>query len=394
MNDRLSSSLGVLLALGASCLFSFSCSSGGSNETPSKGGISIAADYHMVGIKAFADMTFPVNPDIKAHYWDEGVLTLDGENKFQVRGAGRPTDSGPYKIGKNGILTLLVPMSGGASLPLMGGADVEGEALWFTDRHAGGDGDLALWCCVRSKAKPKPEGKWNVALLTLVFPPKGAAPSPNEVGLAATGTLSIDAKGNVTGALQESSLAALKVTGKADTFPIPPGSFQLSLSWKKGTRQVNQAFRGGLGDKLMVGLFHDQKRGGAVSLLLALRAPSKAVPAKDLSGSYHLGTFTLFLDPTRPGCDVAAGTLQLNDKDAFRATMWGHLGKSFTFSGTFKPGKEGLVEFSETSPVKTPLWGAAAEGGKVLLMVDKTPEASDPDLSIFLAVRERDTTSK
>ncbi len=378
------------------CLLSFvlgSCSSGGSESNPSKG-VTIAADYHLVGLKAFANMSFPVNPDLKAHYWDEGVLTLDGESKFQVRGSGRPNESGLYQIQKNGMFTLLVPISGGASLPLMGGADVEGEALWFTDRHAGGDGDLGLWTCVRSKAKPKPEGTWNVALLTLVFSPKGAAPSPNEVGLAATGTLKIDAKGAVTGTLQESTLAKLTVTGKTSTFPTPPGSTELSLSWKKGTFQVNQAYRGGLGDKLLVGIYHDQKKGGAVSLILGLRAPSKDVQAKDLSGKYLMGTFTLFLDPTRPGCDAAAGNLELNGKDAFRATMWGHTGKAFNFNGSFKMGKGGLVDFQETSPVKIPMWGAVAEGGKVLLMADLNVESVEPDLSIFLAIHEREEKTK
>ncbi len=373
----------LFLALG-------SCSSGGSEENPSKGGVTIAADYHLVGLKAFADMSFPVNPDLKAHYWDEGVLTLNAENKFQVRGAGRPTDKGFYKIQKNGMFTLLVPMSGGASLPLMGGAAVEGETLWFTDRHAGGDGDLGLWTCVRSRAKPKPEGTWNVTLLTLVFSPKGAAPSPNEVGLAATGTLKIDAKGAVKGTLHESSLAKLTVTGKAGTFPTPPGSVELSLSWKKGTFQVNHSYRGGLGENLFVGIHHDQKKGGAVSLLLALRAPAKDIPAKDLSGKYLLGAFTLFLDPTRPGCDTAAGNLELNGKDAFRATMWGHRGKAFRFNGSFKMAKGGLVEFRETSPVKIPMWGAALQGGKVLLMADTNVESVEPDLSIFLAIHERE----
>ena len=392
MTTRFSIPLARALALGLSAgLFLFSsCSSGGSDETPSKGGVTIAADYHMVGLKAFFAMTYPVNPDTKAHYWDEGVLTLDGENQFQVRGAGRPTDKGPYKLEKNGILALLVPMSGGASLALMGAADVEGEALWFTDRHARGDRDLALWTCVRAKAKPKTEGSWNVAVLTLVFPPKGAAPSPHMVAQAATGTLKIDAKGAVTGSLLESTLAALKVTGKADTFPVPPGSLHLSLSWKKGASTVNRVFRGGVGDKLLVGLFHDQKRGGAVSLLLGLRAPAKEIQAKELTGRYHAGTFTLFADPTRPGCDVAAGSLELNGKDAFRAVMWGHTGKSFRFSGTFKPGKGGLLEFAEATPVKMKLWGAAAEGGKVLLMVDSLVETQDPDLSIFLAIKERE----
>ena len=389
MIDRTLRAFFPAAGLGLFCLFSLSCSSGGSNETPNKGGVTIAADYHMVGLKAFTNMAFPVNPDTKAHYWDEGVLTLSGENKFQVRGPGRPTDSGPYKLEKNGILALLVPMSGGASLPLMGAADVEGEALWFTDRHSAGDGDLALWTCVRSKAKPKTEGKWNVAILTLVFSPKGAAPSPHQVGLAATGTLVVDAKGGVTGTLQESTLAALKVTGKASTFPTPPGALELSLSWKKGTFQVMQAYRGGVGDKLMVALFHDQKKGGAASLLLGLRVPSKDVQAKDLTGKYHVATFTLFVDPTRPGCDSAAGSLELNGKDAFRATMWGHTGKSFTFGGSFKMGKAGLVEFTETSPVKMPLWGAVAEGGKLVLMVDPVVEPLDPDLGIFLAIHER-----
>ena len=389
MTDRFLGSAPLAACLALLGLFSWSCSSGGSQENPSKGGVTIAADYHMVGLKAFADMSFPVNPDLKAHYWDEGVLTLDGESKFQVRGGGRPTERGLYKIQKNGMFTLLVPMSGGASLPLMGGADVEGEALWFTDRHAGGDGDLALWTCVRSRAKPKPEGTWNVALLTLVFSPKGAAPSPSEVGLAATGTLTIDAKGGVKGTLLESSLATLAVTGKVSTFPTPPGSAEISLSWKKAALQVTQAYQGGVGDKLLVGVFHAQKRGGAVSLLLGLRAPSKALTGKELSGKYLLGTFTLFLDPTRPGCDAAAGNLELNDKDAFRATMWGHTGKAFTFSGTYKPGKAGLVSFQETSPVKTPMWGAACDGGKVLLFADKKVETREPDLSLFLAVRER-----
>lgn len=181
------------------------------------------------------------------------------------------------------------------------------------------------------------------------------------------------------------------VLGKVSDFPL--GSLTLDLEWDQGTERVTRTYRGGVGQRAFLAVYQSQIEGGAVSLLVGLKAPGAAVAVGELSGSYHLGTFTFFADPARPGSEAAAGTLVLNGKDAFDATLYTPLlANPIRFNGSFAldqdlPEKYGLVQFSETSPVKVPIWGAAMEGGRQLLLLDLQKEAQDPDLTLFLATR-------
>lgn len=366
------------------------CSQGGSTTSPASE-VKLAQSQHLFGFKtnpAFAG--FPVKPSEAGA--DQGVLILADDSTYKVSRSSGDSDSFGYQLAKTGAFSIALPPSSknGITPRYSGAFGLEGNTglYYFTDRFTTGATDPVgiYWGSSVVTSSPDLTGDWHVFSEHLIFA-STVFLDPDNVGRVASGSLSVDGNGAISGSGTESTRSALTFTGTAGGFA--DGRVSLTLGYKDTTSTDNRVFLGSAAKNAVLTVDADTTDGEA-GLLALVRKRTGRADLTLLEGDYWIGMSTLFVNASRPGSDAAHGTLSLTAKGAFRIDATGSSGAPFTYTGTYTLADDGKLQFTVGGTNET-WFGAVDQDYKTVVVADpflETRSNGNPELSIMLALRK------
>ena len=355
------------------------CQEGGLNKDATSE-IKLSIDHHMAGFGGRVEFTegFPLKES--ASYTDSATLHFENDGFYSTSRPGQKRSSREkYFLEKKGGLTITVSQSGRSALRWPGFYDLSGDTYFFVSENVNA---LRAFIGVRQAGgTPVLTGDYHVFGDTLVFADAKDKPSPDRVGRAFHGTLSVDKTGKITaGSWKDSTGSNVLVTGKLSASSL--GFVDAALDLKGGPATGARSFSGGLAKE--VGVLIDRvSSDGNVGLCVVVRQRSDAADPKRITGTWRVAMHQIFPTPGRSGVLTRQATLKIvNDKS------WTlEAGKS-KLEGTWALGAKGAVTLVEKRYNQR--WeGAFSSDYRNLIFVDKTREQSgDPFIGLFFGIIE------
>ncbi len=371
------------------------CSKGGGEDRPSSE-VTVAASHQMFGSRGHPSFNkFPVDPTFMLS--DRGTLTLKDDGTYTVEQGSTTSSPQRYAIGKNGVFTVTVPVSGRPAPTHFQGAyslDGDTQVYFFTDRfapRATADAVGLIWGTRQTTAMPDLQGDWHVFSQHVIFAPANSSQVPGNVGRSVGGTLAIDSNGGVTGAGKESTAANLTFTGNVEAFAS--GAVDLDLVYTAGQDKDTRVFRAGASNTVILGV-DEEESDGETGLVALVRKRTGSKDLAKLAGTYAIGMHTIFVNPLRAGIDAAYGTIKFQESGAFELKATGQQNGQaypFTYTGSYQLADDGTLTLNVPGTLET--WmGAVDQDYKVLVVVDNFVETRTgselPELNLLLGIRQ------
>lgn len=373
------------------------CSTGGEEDRPTCEN-PIEQSLWVVAAVArpqFADL--PVTTDDAGTIDARLNLANDCTYELDNRTGGRISAS-EYALESDGELSLLVPTTE-RSLIYRGTFGLEGETgnMFLTDRVGSG---IGLYLGVPrvvgdAIARADLAGSFHVFALQLVLDGDATTPTPDDVGRALGGTLVLAADGSVSGTVTESQGGTtLTSIGTGGIVPAADGRFDFRFSVSSGAIVPYEvAGLAGGGPDLIIGadVAGNTATNDGLGLVVIMRERDDTdYDRAGLYGTYQLGMWTAFVNPSAPGTDTALGTLALEDDGSFRLEAQSNTGADFVYAGSWTAEPDGKLTFSVDGTVET--WrGAFDQGYDTIVFVDPTKENRGAnrqiELNLGMAIR-------
>lgn len=367
-------------------LFAAACAKGGTTDTP-QSEVKIAASHHMFGFKSQAGFgTFPVSNTLVLT--DRGTLNMFDDSTYTITRPSGTSGSDGYALAKDGTLSIYVTGSGrDPSVVYRGGYTQTTNTYdyFFTDRvSTSASPSIGFYYGTRVvPGQAQLEGAWHVGSIHIIFGGTGAILSPDNVGRAAHGGVSIT--GGNAGTVGTISGAGLQGTSSV-TFGgsiqnllqnnVGDGTCNLTLSYQlPGQTADSRVCYAAAGPDIVLGLDADEADGeaGIVVMLRKFDAPASPVQPALMAGTFHVGGYTAFINPANPGSDVFVGTLQLTAQGGFTLDATDNLGHDFQYTGIFTASQDGSASVAISGTNET--WFLAIDREyKTVMFVDDFQE--------------------
>lgn len=391
------------------------CADGGKDEQPDSV-IKFAADHHLFGFRTlFGFGTLPIRTSVV--FPDRGTLALKADGTYTVERA-TGTASNYYSITRRGALTVYVAGGGrdpwtvfqGGYAPLptwnppptpLGPVPAE-TTLTFTDRVVSDTSpSIGLYFGLRTATPPAPielEGDWHFGSIHVIFGQSLLA--PENVGRAAWAEGTDIAGGGtgtsraISGTGEQGNGTTLTLTGSiqnivSGTPPTSTGACNLTLTFNGDSRVCRAAAN----TRLILAL-DDDPGDGEAGLIAAVRAfaatsTETSAAADSLHGEYLVSGYTTFVNPSDPGSDAFTGIATFATGGAFRLDAVDHLGREFSYVGTFALRTNGAMTLTINGTNET-WYGAVATDYQTVMLVDDFRETrvnNKPELNFLLGTR-------
>ncbi|MEM7199389.1 MAG: hypothetical protein AAF628_03930 [Planctomycetota bacterium] len=378
-------------ALLVASLLTVACAEGGDEDRP-ESEVLVQASHHLFALLSVAEFSeFPLNPGEAG--FDRGILVMQDDGRYRVSRDGQTSDTDDYALEESGALSIFVNQ--GARRPIIrfsGAYGLQGDTgrYYFTDRFSTTEAPAIglFWGTRIVSGAPNLEGAWHVFSQHLIYGTASSLLDPNNVGRTLGGRLSIDSAGMVAGVGVQSGGVNVDLSGTAQGFA--DSRADLNLVYADPQVTDTRAFFCGVDRNLMLGVDEDEADGES-GLIALVRHRTTAADRSALAGTYHLGVHTVFVSPSRPGTDVAQGTLTFNATGGFSLEAVGADGESFSYSGTYLLADDGALSLSV--PGTNENWrGAVDQDYRTVVVADAFIEdrtaPKPPELNLFFGIRE------
>ncbi len=355
------------------------CQNGGTNKN-AVSEVKLAVDHHMSGFGGLARFNegYPIKES--KSYADSATLHFRDDGNYTLSRPGqRNSRNEKYFLAKNGELTITVAANSRSARRWSGFYDLDGDGFFFVAR----DRDfLRMFCGVRQiSGSPSLAATWHVFGDTLIFAGPKTKPSPDRVGRAFAGTITMDKAGKLTaGSWKDSSGANVLATGTAKADKL--GFLDVALSLKNDLTSA-RSFTGGIAKH--VGVLMDKvSTDGNVGTLVLVRQIPTGADLKRLEGEWRVGLHAIFHRAGQSRVDVATGTLTLGADKSWKLLL---SSRKTPFEGSFTIGNKGDLTLKEKSFNQD--WAAAVDPDyRNIVIVDRTSERSgNPWVGIMFGVR-------
>ncbi len=394
---------------------SFGCARGGSDDTP-QSEVQITATHHLFGLRSLAGFVeVPIDPANVVS--TRGTFTMSDDSSYRITQATGGEGDGSYALTEAGELTVLVPGVGrDPSVVFLGGYTLTGATpgiadVFFTDRVTTTNSpSIGLFVGTRVfGGTPNFDlDGWHLGSIHVMF--DRTLSSPTSVARAAFGSLTVTggaggAQGAIDGDGQQGTstldfggtIQAIEQSGTFD------GSCNLTLDYTLLNQPTDsRTFLGAASPDIVLAL--DEEEGdGEAGLAMMIRkfditsTPSLPADPDEVDGTFYIGGYTTFVDPTNPGSDSFVGLLTLGTSSgaspgAFRLDATGSGGIDFTYQGTYNVLPDGklTITISGTNEVWT---GAIDREYKTIMIVDDFEESRSNgqiELNFVVGVRQKD----
>jgi hypothetical protein len=392
------------------------CADGGKEDKPASV-VKFAADHHLFGYRTLAGFgTLPIRTNVA--FPDRGKLVFAADGTYSVeRLTGTATNY--YSISRPGALTLYVAGGGrdpwtvfqGGYGPLPEWHDpptplgpVPAETVTtFTDRVVSdGSPSIGMYFGLRYATPPATielEGNWHFGSIHTIFGQSLLA--PENVGRAAwaenvqVAAGAAGASRGISGTGQQGNGTTLTLTGSVQNVAsgtplVSNGACNLTLTYDGDSRVCRAAAN----TRVLLAVDEDTGDGeaGLVAAVRRFPATSTETEAKeaDLLGKYKVSGYTIFVNPSDPGSDAFTGLVEFSSSGGFRLDAVDHLGRAFSYTGTFVLRTNGAMTLTIAGTNET--WhGAVSTNYQTLMLVDdfrETRTPPKPELNFVLGTRE------
>lgn len=368
-----------------SLLLGMACSTGGGEDRP-QSAVQITANHHLFGLSgrtAFA--SFPVTSgEVTAL---AGLFLMESNGTYQIREGGNTLLSDAYALEESGALSVFIRQNNAPTIRFRGGYGLEGDTgyLFFNDR-VGRVGMFMGTRVVPGTADPMAmAGDWHLFTTSVLFS-AASLPAFDEVGRSFAGSLSLLDDGSFTGSGFESTSSAASLPISGNLAPFAEGTFDFNVDFAGD----NRGYDAGGDTSLIFGADQDQSD-GASGLMAMMRKRSGIADLAEIAGTYTLGIFTIFLDPSASGLCSAVGTLEMTENGDFRVVAIDNRGMTFGYDGTFTTSDTDFGSLRLDVPSTSETWlGAVDENYQTLVIIDNFKEvraSNQVELSMLVALR-------
>jgi hypothetical protein len=380
------------------------CADGAKENVP-QSEVKITAVQHMFGLRSLAGFgTFPIRPTVA--FPDRGRLNFFDDSRYTVARTGGTSSADRYALDRAGALSLFLTGSGREpSVIFRGGYWLPRTSepstvpvMYFTDRVSTPNSpSIGLYYGMRVGTDPvELEGAFHLLSIHAIF--NGGVASPENVGRAAFGSVSIAAgttgsnraiSGNGTEGRTASGTTSITFGGSIQNIvngTTSDGDCNLTLNYGTDARICFAAAT----PNLVLALDADTADNEAGLIAMVRKFDTPALDPARVLGRFLVGGYTLFINPSNPGCDAFVGTVNLSTGNAFTMNAVDHLGRDFVYTGTWSATADGEMTFAINGTNET--WkGAISRDYQTLLINDDFRELrsnSQIELNFVLGVRE------
>ncbi|MBK8976957.1 MAG: hypothetical protein IPM29_13645 [Planctomycetes bacterium] len=230
-------------------------------------------------------------------------------------------------------------------------------------------------------------------MMHAIVAPSSSPADPDLVGVALGGRVTLAADGSMVGRGTESEAGQVNLRADPGDFqPQADGRFVFEIAVDPTTKpDYERGFVAGGTTSVIFGIdpfSAGTDDAGGVVAMLRVRDPA-GFDVANLTGTYTLGMWTLFLRPTASGSDAALGTLELKSNGDFELLAQSNTGVDFRYSGTFQAQADGTLTF--TVPGTRETWVAAFDQGyDTIVFVDQFKESrADQQIELNLGIALR-----
>ena len=404
------------LALLSPILLCASCADGGSTDVP-QSEVLVAANHHLFwfrGLPGFGNAASrPAAVNSGSAIFEmrsDSTYTLTQPNSS-------PSSPQRYALGETSALSIY--QSGGSREPtvvfqgsyqiLPQGAGSRPE-VFFTDRVSlGNSPSVGLYVGARVlPGQDELEGSWRVfsthVMLTnvsLQTPRTVARNAYGEVVIAAgaPGTArAITGTGFESGSDPSTVPVAFSgsVTNVLDVNQQGNGACLLTVGYTNtGSPTDSRVFNhAAAGRDLLLGVDEDESdtASGLVCMLRKFDAPGSPADVSQVLGTYVIGGFTVFVNPSNAGSDGFVGEMTLSTGGAFRLDAVGYQGIDFSYQGTWTLATDGGLTFQVNGNGGEQWHGAISRNYDTLMVVDPVVENRSnnrPEINYVMGIRKR-----
>ena len=396
------------------------CADGGSEDTP-QSEVQISAVHHLFGFRTLRGFgTFPLSSSVPATsavvFTDRATLTFFSDSSTytttRIKDGSEVTSSAErYALDKFGSLSMYVTGSGREpSVVFRGGYSLAGGSgvnpdMFFTDRvSTPASQAVGLYVGMRLlSGQVELAGGWHVFSLHTIF--DQSFPAAENVARGVFGAVSITAG-------DPGSLRDVSGTGTQNPGNLPitfggtiqnvlsngsgNGVCNLDLSFSGDARQFSTAATG----DLVVGVDGTPTDGesGLVMMLRKFDAPTTPVDAASIDGTFLVGGYTVFVNPSNPGSDAFVGLVTLGERSgtspgSFKLEATGNQGIDFSYAGTWLDNPDGSGAITITISGTNETWYAAIDRDyQTLILLDNFRETRSnnlPELNLLFGARKK-----
>lgn len=394
-----------------SSLFAAACADGGKTDTPASE-VEIAANHHVLWFRSlpgFGAATQRPNAVNSGH----AILGMAADSTYQLAFPNNTTSSKErYALANTALLSIYQTGSGrNPSTVFQGGYQRVGARpdLFFTDRvSAGNSTSIGLYYGARVvPGQDELGGAWHVFSAHVMMNPSTQT-SARSVARMAYGEVTI--ADGAPGTARAISGTGLESGADPSTVPVTfSGSAQNLLDGQgqgdgrcnltvgytnSGVATDSRTFYAIAGTNLLFAVDEDESDTASGLLAMVRKFDAPATPADSVAivGTYWVGGYTTFVNPTNAGSDAFVGQMVLSLGGGFRLDAVGYQGIDFAYTGTWTLAADGALTVNVNGNGGEAWHGAVARGHDSIFLVDPVVEVRSnniPELNFMHCVRKR-----
>ena len=387
------------------------CADGGKTEVP-QSEVQIAANHHVMWFRSLPGFGSSATRPLAVNS-GHATLAMAADSTYTLVFAGGGTSSKErYAIANTAKLSIYQTGSGrNPSTVFQGGYQLVGARpdLFFTDRVSAGDStSIGLYFGARTVlGQDELEGAWHLFSMHVMMQ-NATLQTPRTVARAAFGEVSVAAgapgtaraisgTGFESGADPSTVPVTLsgQVTNLLDVSQQGNGICNLTVGYTNtGSATDSRVFWAAAGSDLLFAVDEDETdtASGLLAMVRKFAAPATPADPARIAGTFYVGGYTTFVNPTNAGSDSFVGELLLTPQGAVRLDGLDHRGVDFAYTGTWTSTAEGGLTLQISGNGGETWRGAVARSYDTLVFVDPVVEVrtnNTPELNFVHAVRKR-----
>ncbi|MEQ1631853.1 MAG: hypothetical protein ABL997_05740 [Planctomycetota bacterium] len=387
------------------------CADGGTTDVP-QSEVQIAGNHNVVWFRSLPGFGSATTRPLAVNS-GHATLAMATDSTYTLQfPSGSSSSQERYAIDNSAKLSIYQTGSGrNPSTVFQGGYQLVGARpdFCFTDRVSAGDStSVGLYFGARAiLGQDELEGPWHLFSMHVMMQ-SGGVQTPRTVARAAFGEVSVAA--GAAGSLRTISGTGFESGADPSTVPVTfsgqvqnlldgsqqgTGVCNLTVGYTNtGTPTDSRVFWAAAGSDLLFAVDEDETdtASGLLAMVRKFDAPTSSADPTRIAGTFYIGGYTAFVNPTNAGSDAFVGEMVLTQQNGIRIDGVDHRGVDFSYTGTWNWNVDGAVTMQINGNGGETWRGACARSYDTLIFVDPVVEVrtnNTPELNFVHCVRKR-----
>lgn len=387
------------------------CADGGKTDVP-QSEVQIAANHHVLWFRSLPGFGSATTRPLAVNS-GHATLAMANDSTYTLQfPSGSSSSQERYAIANSAQFSIFQTGSGrNPSTVFQGGYQLVGARpdLFFTDRVSAGDStSVGLYFGARTiLGQDELEGPWHLFSMQVRMQ-NAAQPTARTVARAAYGEISV--AGGAAGTARTISGTGFESGSDPSTVPVTfsgqvqnlldgnqqgTGVCNLTMGYTNtGTPTESHVFWAAAGSDLLFAVDEDETdtASGLLAMVRKFDTPTTSADPTRIAGTFYVGGYTAFVNPTNAGSDAFVGEMVLTQQGGLRIDGVDHRGVDFAYTGTWTSTTDGAVSMQISGNGGETWRGACARSYDTLIFVDPVVEVrtnNTPELNFVHCVRKR-----